>query len=362
MPEVAQPQQLNIVRPPEFVYRFRQIGGSDINRMAPAREVIQKQQGVFEFVGVKYPSMYHKPDEFYAENGLQRDWFKYPLSFASQGTQTQIWVHSDQPPLTEAEEKMGGQLTCFSGVPYPYKGHPSPEPIYAINVSKRLTRVVIESFFHKDLALPFLAFALISRKKKLQVIERLISGYCFSCVSSAQPYILGFEFMTKYGQEIEKFCSRLLTKFGVNEEIAKQFGMCFASQIDYDNAYWMKLGDAMAETTKEKMLENPRRELLKLAEVIKAREFAEANAERFGKAIKAISFLLYIPRYKRIFREAIQESAFENFQFDDADRYHTLVYSDYRYQGKSLDERMKIWEDYHRDTNTPLPKRMTITS
>lgn len=345
-------QPLVILRPPDFVFKYRKR-----NRVAPSTEIIKHGDSVFKFIGVKYPAIYNKyPDSWFTEFNIQREWFKYPVAF----TDGKLIVFTEYPPLTEEESKMGGQLTCFESCPYPFKGHPFPEALYAVNVAKRFTRTIVELAATKDI-IPFaLTYLFLSRKKKIRLLERGLSSFVQVCRQSMDTYILGRDFMTKYGREIMDFVSNFLDRLGVEKELSASFAECFASLIDWDNAYWMRIGDAFASTTKEKMLADPRGELLKMAKLLQERNPQDpATAGRLYKTVKLISLLLFIPKYRRIFKECLASSEFSNFQFDEADDYHAQLYGDYNYGGKTIQERLTAYQEYHKQ-HPPEPPRIRM--
>lgn len=356
MPEEKQENvPLNIAFPPDFVFKYPRP-----SRVNPSR-VVLKEDGVFNFIGVKYPKLYHETDEFYEKNNLKREWFKYPVAFrVNEKGNTEIFVHTEHPPLTPLEEKMGGQLSCFSDVPFPYKGHPFPEALYAVNQAKRLSRQFIEMFAKREMLPFFRTFIFMRKKKKIKILEHFLLSFAELSGKAMDVYVLSPDYMTKYGKEIYYFLTRALVKYGISQEIAERFSEQFAGQIDWDNAYWMRLGDTMAESSKERMLENPRKELLRLSDFIFDRNPTDPiTGKRLKKLFKMVSYLLYIPRYKQIFKECIKESNFENFQFDDGDRYHCLLYADYNYLGKTIEERLKMYDEYHKK-NPPFPSRMVL--
>lgn len=343
-------QQLNISRPPDFVFKYRRP-----SRTNPEREVIG-EQGIFDFVGVKYPTIYQESDKFFEETGLKREWFEYPIKFEAGN----IYVAMDYPKLTEAEMKMGGQLACFKDCPYPFKGHPFPEAIYYVNMAKRLSRTLLSMIASKS-SRPFLIlFALLSKKKKIAILESWLTVYTELCIKSMGTYLAKFEMMNKYGQEIYLFIKRALMKYGVSHVVAEGFAEVFSAQIDWDNAYWMRIGDAMLETSKDKMLKDPRGELIKLGRILVERNPQDPDtSKRLLKLITLASCGLYIPRYRRIFKECVKESSFERFQFDEADIYHSWLYADYNYGGLTVDKRLEMYYNYHKE-HPPLPPRLQI--
>lgn len=295
------PQELNVPYPPDFVFKYRNKA-----RISPAQEVMQAKQAMFVFERMDYP-----------------------------------------------EE--GGQLAYFKGVPYPAKGHPFPEAVYAVNFVKRMSRNAILGFINKDLWKEYLGFLFSSKKNKINKLSRFVELYCDIANKVIAPYILEERYLTPCSYEILDFIRRFLRKIGVEGSLADNFAEVFSSQIEYDNAYRLRIEDAMSETSQESMMEDPIGELIKLGEVVTQRDPSIHNSERFRKILGTVAKLLWIPKYKRIFIECIKESTFENFQLDDADRYHVLLWADYNFLGLSLDDRIKQYTEIHKDG---LPPRL----
>lgn len=296
MSETTQP--LTIPIPPEWVFKAHK------NRLQPSQEVMQTQQAMFVWERMEYP-------------------------------------------------ESGGQLAWFKGVPHPAKGHPFPEAIYAVNFIKRMTRNSIIGLVQKDLWKEYLGFFLSSPKQRVRKIERFLTMYTDIANRVVSPYILEDKYLTECSGEILKFTKRFLEAIGVSSEIAQNFAEVFAAQIEYDNAYRLRIEDAMSETTKERIMADPRKELVRLGEIIMSREPNHGTGESFPKILGAISKILILPWYKRMFLDCVEESDFKNFQLDAADRYHVLLWADYNFLGKTLEERIKMYTEIHKDGFPP---------
>lgn len=326
-------QPLNIPVPPDFVFKYRK------NRLQPAQEIMAQAQAMFIFTGMKYPALAYKSDEWFKEWGIDK---------------TKLNLEN-----TKDQEEMGGQLAYFEGTPYPAKGHPFPQAIYAINFCKRLTRIAL-NIGGKDLWLSALGFALTSHENKISILSRLLESYTEVCMRVAQPYILEIEFMSRCSREVYYFLLRFLTKIGIKESIAQGFAEVFSAQIEYDNAYRLRVEDGMSVTTKEKVLQNPAKEMKRVIDTIVDREpdsRAENHptSEKFKHGGIALGWILMIPFYRKAFVECIEESNFENFQLDEADHYHVLLWADYDFLGLPLQERLKMYESMHPEG---LPRRV----
>lgn len=293
------PQPISIPVPPEWVFKNRSRA-----RIVPSQEVMQQKQAMFVWERMEYP-------------------------------------------------ESGGQLAWFKGVPHPAKGHPFPEAIYAVNFVKRMTRNSLIGLVQKDLWKEYLGFILSLPKQRTKKIERFLTMYTDIANRVIAPYILEDRYLTPCAHEIKNFIERFLVKLGIGKEIAQNFAEVFAAQIEYDNAYRLRIEDAMSETTKEKLMESPGRELVRLGGIIMQREPNHGTGESFPKILGALSKVLYVPWYKKMFLKCVEESDFKNFQLDEADRYHVLLWADYNFLGMTLDERIKMYEAFHKDGLPP---------
>lgn len=323
---------MNIPLPPDFVFKYRG------NRLDPSQQVMEQDQSMFVFEGMKYPSLVDKDDAWFAAWGIEKK-----------------DLHLEN--ISDDEYAMGGQLAYFQGTPYPAKGHPFPQALYAINFAKRVIVIGIKSV-KKDMALIGIGFLFSRRKNKISMISRLLQSYTEISMKVVQPYILHREFMSSFSRELYDFIVRFLTKIGIEKEVAENFSEIFANLLEYDNAYRFRAEDALSETSKKGMAEDPRRELARLVDIIKkrepdARDFG--NAEKFSYPMLFLRKLLLVPSIRKAFRECIEESDFKNFQLDEADRYHILLWGDYDFLGKPVAERIKMYEEMHKGK---LPPRL----
>lgn len=316
--------------------------------MNPAQEVVT-ENAMFDFEQMKYPPLRTKPDSFFDEWGIKRE------NFAT---------------TTEEEDKLGGQLAYFKQVPYPGKGHPFPQALYAINFAKRVSKEVV-STIKNNIVWAGIWFIFTPKKIRDKTLEDILYSYTDVCRKVIAPYVLSEEFLTPFARELLLFIERALLLLGITgtrvcpmtgevETVAHAFAETFVSQVEYDNAYRWRGEDAANETTKERLMENPRKELIRLAGIIALHDPHQETPEKFMNIAKLASIVLLLPRYKKIFIQALRESNFENFQMDKADRYHVLLYGDYNYLGKTIEERIKEYSDFHKDIG--FPPRITMKS
>ena len=329
-------QKLNIPTPPDFVFKYRK------NRVNPSNDVIAEQT-MFVFKGMKYPALKYKSDEWLAGWGIDK---------------------TKLPEITAEEEKLGGQLAYFEGTLHPNKGHPFPQYLYALGQIKRILRNGIYVLAQKDWITLFL------RKSRKRMIARILYAYIDLCEKNITPFILDNDFRTPCAQETFKFIFNFATKIGIDKSIQQEMqlgtGASYeqaladigAEHIEGDNAYRWKLQDLFSKTTKEKMIENPRKVLKEWAALVIERDIDKDTAKKFARMLKTVSYCLLIPKFKRIFKECFQESDFKRFQSDYADEYHQLLMGDYKFAGKTIDQRVEIYKRLHEKIG--YPPRITI--
>lgn len=304
-----------IPRPPEFVFKYRG------NRTAPSETVLEQEATMFVLTGMKYPP--------------------------------------NDPEATEAEKRMGGQLAYFDGVPYPSKGFPFPEALYAVNAVKRLTMDLGRMLAGKDMAFTLLGFAITPRKWKVAAITRACDLYRETAMMFLGPYILKTEYQAGFTRELRKLVTTFLTSLGVPFESADGAAEVFTTLIEYDNAYRLRIEDLLSETTKEALLKNPARGIKRLMAIYCEREPDARtdfnNQTKFAIFGDGLRFALWVPSIRRAFNAAMGSIDFSMLQLDEADRYNILLWRDYNFLGKTIEERWQIFSEIHKGQ---LPPRL----
>jgi len=242
-------------------------------------------------------------------------------------------------PTGLAKTKTGGMATVFPGHPFPrktfvYSGITAPN-----NKAKRIT-----------LAL-FLPFASLRKGIKaflnnyLLNFNRLVDSIYADC--DQVPY-LHYQYYSEFGKSLWDFIYLFLKKIGIKDEIAYRTGLQITTIIEYDDAYKVRIQDVLNESSKEALLKNPRKELLRLVGILAKRDPTFSNTEidgagtRIIKTIQMASLLLYWPPIKKAFVFALENINFEWLKFDEWDYYWCLNRGDYNPLGKPFDERKSL--------------------
>lgn len=219
-----------------------------------------------------------------------------------------------------------GIFAYYEGAEFPQKGLTDGDTMKAINIVKAIVSGVLSIRF--NLASVLRAFNRIGNK----VIEQ---------------YFLKDEYRTAGTLELDRIIYDFIFSLTSKEDIARHFSKIFSHLIEYDNAYRLRILDLGTETSKEKLLKNPRKELKRLVKVMSEREIflGDEVTKKFRTMANILSLLLYIPKYRKAFKYAIHMADWEKMTFDNTDRYWAYLRTDYNFDGLSHFTRSRILAD-----------------
>lgn len=242
-----------------------------------------------------------------------------------------------------------GCFVYYYGIEFPSKCVALVQEIHAINPPKRLTIN----------ALQFLAK--IHKKGRL---TRFFQAFNDFADMTLLPYYLHDGYYCKFVKEVRKFVEILLTSLSVEKDTASKTGEIVGMFFEKDNAYRWRVQDIAGETTKEALLNNFPKEANRLIEILASRETVVGGGQqvvyRFKSGAKVMKYLWWFPWTKKAIKNAISAIDLENCKMDEADLYHAALYGDYNTKGRSLEERMKIFEGYHGTDMSKWPPRIEI--
>ncbi len=107
--------------------------------------------------------------------------------------------------------------------------------------------------------------------------------------------------------------------------------------LEYDWAYRVRYIDLCNETTKEKLLKHPHREIKRLLTLNKQRDYLKVH-KKLKTFSRLIILALYIPKYRKILKQTTLPS------FDDIDLYWALQKKDYDIKGLTYQQRIEELE------------------
>lgn len=237
--------------------------------------------------------------------------------------------------LYPTRTKTGGMASVFQGHPYPRKGFIYAEAVMAVAKVKRVTLSLFQPF--ADLKKGLLGFV----ESYLYNYNRLADGMFAEC--DRVPY-LQYQYYCEFSKSVWNFTFLFLRKLGISFNVAYKTGLILATVFENDDAYRFPAEDVLSESSQDKLLANPRTEVLRLVEIYKKRSNhlvpnGQGAGDRIVKIAKLVSFLLFIPKIRKAFTFALQNVNFEWFQYDEIDYYWTLCRGDYQSLGKDFEER-----------------------
>lgn len=204
-------------------------------------------------------------------------------------------------------DHIDGNLMYLKGYPYPYKGVPTIEALEAVNRAKSVLKAWAQ------LPLPWRFNAAISEA------WTMLRPYQMPTLEITSTALWVWNFVLVFNKK-------------------NWWGYMPALIIQYDAAYRFRLMDLASETSTLALTLNPRKEIARLIEINRQRDYPEVSNKirMVGNLVRAA---LLWPPWKRAFIHAIQECPLDHLVFDEIDRYWACHKKDYNYFGKTYVQR-----------------------
>lgn len=222
------------------------------------------------------------------------------------------------------------------GAEFPKKGFPTPEAIWAINHVKKAFIESVKIAHSMQLIPAAIAFLVLP---KSGFIEKLLSSFNRLSFGALSPFIMSPKYMTPLARELEQFITDILIELNITEGNAKTFASMFSHVIEYDSAYRYRLEDLFSETSAER-LQNPRREIVRLARIARDRELNDDVRAKFASMATILGLVLLSPSLRKAIRKSARKAKFESLQYDKADYYWCLLRTDYDFMGMNYEDRI----------------------
>ena len=245
-----------------------------------------------------------------------------------------------------------GMVTEFYGCLYLYKGTLFGDTLDAVATVKRVLMATIGLVLRYWFLLPFtiLFYKRVFRDfiywfAQIYEVDLKKKTYRYLAQFSPVPRELiraGLK-LANDGKDVE------YNDWKENEGISDEFRVrirrvvwCVGTFIQSDSAYYKRPQDALSNLDKRKLKENPRREILRLFDILISRE--NTIKHKVNQLRKLASILLYFPPIKRLVFEYFNEFDVSQFQPDEADRYFAARVQGYDFEGKTIEER-RAWAE-----------------
>lgn len=237
----------------------------------------------------------------------------------------------------------GGMYMEYVGVKYLRQGFVFPEAIDNVNKLKRLSVLFLSLINGKGIKGRIGSFL----AHFTRVADWMFLWYDPVSKQTHTIYLKDNRYRQSI-RELIKFINNFLDFLGieVKEEngLKKNFGRVIGTMIENDNAYYWRMEDVFRETSKEKLLANPSKELTRLLNIYISRE-KSTDIFKAQAIIKFLKIAFWLPGVKKAFKKAIDSVDIEKFKMTSDDRYFTMIYEGYDFEGKTIEERTKIWLD-----------------
>jgi hypothetical protein len=248
----------------------------------------------------------------------------------------------------------GGILIHYEGCKYPKKGWPTQDGVWANNMVKRQTLMMIMTLRSRGIFLPAIGFALTLWKYKIQLIENALQQYIRMADIILQPYYLKDNRYCVFCRELRELISNFLIGIGISIPVTENTGKILAHLLEYDEAYKYPLQDALTDV-------NWNGDLRKEVKGILNRLIQRKNnsLDKFSQTINLLSLALLHPKVKKAFKTAISLSDTDNLKLLEDDYYHCMLRSEYNFRGISYQQRVADWITIH-NGKPPLQYKVEI--
>ena len=247
-----------------------------------------------------------------------------------------------------------GWFVYHVGKKYPMKGFPFPQALTACEPPKRMTIWFTKFLTYKGLIPFYILLFLVPKKVRIEIITRLLKFYIAYADGYLLPYYPENKFFMEMTYELKGFITLFLMKLGFDMIISSKVAYIFSTFIEYDTAYRWRMTDLLSETTKEKMMADPGGEAMRLLAIMADRESKPHLVKKFQRFAMLLKYGSFI--FKKPFRYALKEVDFTKFQYDDIARDEIKHYNQYKFFGKTDEERMKEYplENYPHNVLNPI--------
>lgn len=230
-------------------------------------------------------------------------------------------------------------------------GHvPFWDVINLLNPLKRDIAMLFRLVSAREMRYLLIPFVLGGKKRRGKVLDKLCEAFNEKALGQLQYKYIRDEYYSLPVKEIIGFTERFLVLLGVERYNAYRVSRTIGMMFENDWAYCMRFQDAMTDAWEWELKHEPWYEIERLARILTERDpNPEGMEHKYQSIVKVVKYFKWIPSVKKSLLNALQPLNIENCKLTEGDIYHTLLYGSYNIQGKSLEERIKIYESYHPD-------------
>ena len=259
--------------------------------------------------------------------------------------------------IDHAEKKPQGIHLWYKGVPFPRrviydKNWQNNHFLRALNALGTVKKYLY--------ALTYLKSVLIPRTLNIKKYEPFLKHLYSQINWQLEEFNIKDDEYSEPVWEIGKFVRIFLETLGLSKQLSKDYAKVVMMILEFDCAYRYRVQDIFGAISLGWFLYNPRKWIKQGLEIYLERETVNKEDINFGARqkilkLKIISKLLWIPRIKRAWQKAAQGINYNKVLFDENDRFHLSFWQGYNFEGKTLEERFKPWEEVYK--TIPFIKR-----
>ena len=225
----------------------------------------------------------------------------------------------------------GGIHTFMTGQDEPYKGFPFHEMVDKIDLTKKVIRSVLSSFFHS-----------IKRRNKLQLATIALVPWFLKDLAQAGIYTF-FRFVERFEIKDEMYSTsmrELLRALSIEfhgekeheRELRRQFKILVCMILEFDNAYRFRFQDIIGELDKVALKKSPADELTRLLTLMQSREKGQSVADTWELFKTFLKPALFVnPGLKRTIVETLSELDLDKIRLSKEDKSYCAPRSDYTF-------------------------------
>ena len=235
----------------------------------------------------------------------------------------------------------------YQNIPFPRKGFPDADIINALNIVKKDVISYLVGFSNKYLIPSYIVFACLPYKWKLSIIEKFAHGIVRKANYHLDFWYYEQQYFCPFANEIYKLINTLLLELRVDNIVSTNLALIGCMFMEHDDRYRIVIQDLFNSMTRQEMMKNPRKAILKMYQLMLERESYQFTQERIGSIFKILSYALWSPKFKKAWRLAILDSDFEKLQFDEGDEYWACTWGNYDAMGLNFEKRQAKRQKWH---------------
>lgn len=238
----------------------------------------------------------------------------------------------------------GGTLTYMEGHPYPYKGFPFCEFVDKIDVMKKIIRAELSGLYHA-----------MKGRQKIQLASLLLVPWLFKDLMRSHLHTF-WKLVERFKIKPLRYCTtmrELHRAFSVEDSAETESGRDLRLKLrdfvcmllEFDNAYRFRFQDVIVFLDKKKFKRSPTKELLRLLDILIARERSQEIKDTWTLVRLGVKFYLPFDReLLRVVRRGFGELNLDLVRLDDGDIHYCVKRQDYTF-GFMLEPEWKPPED-----------------